>query len=260
VQQGTGTFECIGCGRSYRWKPELAGRAVRCQCGRVMTAPLTEPADDVYDLADDGVDQAPLVSPAVAVQSIEGPALPMAKAAGAPGTAAPALAYQAGESMMDQYFPDRVKDFQAPLAFLVAGVAVEFATGFLKARNASSAAATLAETGFLMVFNLLAMLLAIWLAARFRGLSFGPFYTALLKLSAISIAPSALITFSYFFLRPIPFGMLICWALGFCLYFALIGFFFDLDQSDTWYCVCVIFVVKIVVFFAMALGARLFLG
>ena len=50
-----GQFSCDACGKSYRWKPELAGRKAKCKCGAVMHCPATEPGkeseDDMYDLA-----------------------------------------------------------------------------------------------------------------------------------------------------------------------------------------------------------------
>jgi hypothetical protein len=30
------TISCEECGKTYRWKEELAGRKVRCKCGEVM--------------------------------------------------------------------------------------------------------------------------------------------------------------------------------------------------------------------------------
>lgn len=53
-------------------------------------------------------------------------------------------------------------------------------------------------------------------------------------------------------LQFVPFGWLIVWVLVFCFYFALIGAFFDLDQSDTWYCVMIIFLIRL----AVALAVR----
>ena len=57
-------FSCQGCGKTYKWKPEFAGRKVKCKCGYVMTAPAAPPAppaaedepdlDALYDLAADG--------------------------------------------------------------------------------------------------------------------------------------------------------------------------------------------------------------
>src|SRR5438034_383925 len=39
-------FSCKNCGKSYKWKPEFAGRKVKCKCGYVMTAPAAPPASD----------------------------------------------------------------------------------------------------------------------------------------------------------------------------------------------------------------------
>ncbi|MBA3272636.1 MAG: hypothetical protein H0T11_02020 [Chthoniobacterales bacterium] len=48
-------ISCAGCGRQYRWKPELAGKKVRCGCGHVVEVPLEErpPEPPVEDLEDD---------------------------------------------------------------------------------------------------------------------------------------------------------------------------------------------------------------
>ena len=46
-------FSCPECAKRYRWKSELAGRRVRCQCKAVIHVPDAPPADDAYDLADD---------------------------------------------------------------------------------------------------------------------------------------------------------------------------------------------------------------
>ena len=34
----------IECGKTYKWKPEFAGKKVKCKCGYVMTAPKAPPA------------------------------------------------------------------------------------------------------------------------------------------------------------------------------------------------------------------------
>jgi hypothetical protein len=33
------TFQCPGCGRQFRWKPQLAGKQVKCKCGSILTVP-----------------------------------------------------------------------------------------------------------------------------------------------------------------------------------------------------------------------------
>jgi hypothetical protein len=53
---GSGTltqFSCDGCGKTYRWKPELAGRKVKCKCGQAMhvpapPAPAAAESDDPF--------------------------------------------------------------------------------------------------------------------------------------------------------------------------------------------------------------------
>lgn len=62
----TGKFTCEGCRKTYAWKPELAGKKVRCKCGTVMTVPASlapEPEappalDDMYELAGDREEKA----------------------------------------------------------------------------------------------------------------------------------------------------------------------------------------------------------
>lgn len=52
----TARFACAACNKSYRWKPELAGRKVKCTCSHVMIAPKEPPAapdDDLIPLADE---------------------------------------------------------------------------------------------------------------------------------------------------------------------------------------------------------------
>src|SRR5215208_4653479 len=51
-------FLCPGCGASFGWKPQYAGRKIRCKCGQVFVPPdpataaaVEEP--DPYDLNDD---------------------------------------------------------------------------------------------------------------------------------------------------------------------------------------------------------------
>ena len=46
-------FGCKQCGKTYKWKPEFAGKKVKCKCGYVMTAPAKpapEAAADEPDL------------------------------------------------------------------------------------------------------------------------------------------------------------------------------------------------------------------
>src|SRR4051794_21464067 len=86
----TGKFSCDGCGKTYTWKPDIAGRRVKCKCGHVMTVPKAAPAavaaepepaglDDLYALADG----APV---SAAAASAEGGDCPSCGAAMDPGS------------------------------------------------------------------------------------------------------------------------------------------------------------------------------
>jgi hypothetical protein len=37
-------FSCPACGKSYRWKPEFAGRGAKCACGAKLVVPTEAPA------------------------------------------------------------------------------------------------------------------------------------------------------------------------------------------------------------------------
>jgi hypothetical protein len=65
------------------------------------------------------------------------------------------------------------------------------------------------------------------------------------------VAPSAVVRLASPVLDFVPLGSLVGWIGEFVLYFALLGVLFDLDESDTWYCVCVIFLVRLAVYFML---------
>ena len=102
-----------------------------------------------------------------------------------------------------------------------------------------------------MIAGTILMLAGIIPAARWRGVELGSFWTVVLKLAAITAAPSAVVRLVSPVLDVVPLGGLVGWIGEFVLYFALLGVLFDLDESDTWYCVCVIFLVRLAVYFAL---------
>jgi hypothetical protein len=154
-------------------------------------------------------------------------------------------AVQPGES---HYFADPVKDLWMPLAFVAIGTVIEIALGFFGRRGGVEGALAGGHyVGVKLVVNTIAMLIAILILGKLRGISFGPMPTALLKLCGISIGPGAIGTLVGVMFSWMPLGIVLGWIAGFVLYFAAIGALFDLDQEDTWWCVVTIFVVKIAV-------------
>jgi hypothetical protein len=49
---GVGQFSCDSCGKTFAWKPQLAGKRVKCKCGAPLTVPRTDPADGDAGLDD----------------------------------------------------------------------------------------------------------------------------------------------------------------------------------------------------------------
>jgi hypothetical protein len=236
-------FTCDACGKAYRWKPELAGRRVKCACGHVMTAPAAPPAEEeeLYDLVPDTE-----VKPAIKVTVIEHP-FERPK----PFKPGDAVAYARRQTphadlVVDQYFPDRVKDLYLPLALIAGGTVIEIAiTVFGRSMPLWKAGAAV---GLYMIIHVAIMFFTALFAAKVLSISFGPIPTAILKLCGIAIGPGAVGSLLGVMLAFLPIvGPLIGWLAGCILYFAMIGALFDLDESDTFYVVVFIFLAKILV-------------
>ena len=161
--------------------------------------------------------------------------------------AAPVLGYRGPrDDVPARAEPDAIKDFYMPAWLLGGGIVVEVVAAFLQGPGGIT-------WGFLslgaeLLFGTALMLAGMALAAKRRGFSLGPLPTAIFKLAAVAIAPAAAVALLSPVLRFVPLGGL--WgAIGaFVFYFALLGALFDLDQSDTWYCVCIIFLLNLAVY------------
>jgi hypothetical protein len=47
------TITCPSCNKSYAFKPELAGRKVKCKCGQVISVPQNPEEDALFEMAPD---------------------------------------------------------------------------------------------------------------------------------------------------------------------------------------------------------------
>ena len=189
--------------------------------------------DAAYDLAPEPPPRPPPPPPAVT----------------GPGVAPRPLAYRAPKDEAPAAAdPETIKNLHMPLWLLGGGVAVEVAAAWLKKRSLEY---VFVHVGVDLIVGTILMLVGILIAAKYRGIDLGRFWTAVFKLAAISVAPSAVLTLASPVLGWIPFGMLLGWLAAFVLYFALLGALFDLDESDTWYCVCVIFLVRLALYFTL---------
>src|SRR3954468_20878395 len=107
----TARFSCTGCGKSYAWKPEIAGKRVKCKCGTVITVPQTNPVEqqepeDLYDIAPDEAPAAPKRAPVTPPQIAAARA---AAAAASSGSSSAALPY-AGPPQRDHMTNDVLMD------------------------------------------------------------------------------------------------------------------------------------------------------
>jgi len=176
---------------------------------------------------------------------------PNVAAPASPSAAAPVtLAYRSAKPAAARapVDTDAIKNLYMPLWLLGGGIAVDFVAAALLTESARWAALWLTCRLFIATG---VMLVGILIAARLRGIDLGHFWTAVFKLSAISVAPTALVLLAWPLLRFIPFGGLLGLGVEFVLYFALLGALFDLDESDTWVCVWTIFLVRVVVYLAL---------
>ena len=226
---------CERCGKRLPRTIAIAGGSIRCSCGASLSPSTTQPiATEVYDLAP----ESPAAGPNAATRS---------RPLGAPSVRT--LGYRAPrDDAPAEGDPATIRDLYMPLWLLGGGLVIEFIAAMVKERRVYAALLDLAME-FVVATAL--MFVAILLIARLRRISFGPWGVALLKLAAVSVAPAAAVALVSPILSIIPLGGLLGWLGGFVLYFALLGALFDLDQSDTWYCVCVIFLVNVAVYFLL---------
>jgi hypothetical protein len=143
--------------------------------------------------------------------------------------------------------PERIKNFQMPLWLLSGGLVVQVVAAVLTNHGGLQHAIVTASLQLFVSTTL--MLCGILIAAKLRQIDLGPFWIAVFKLAAISVAPAAVVALATPALNVIPLGGIVGFIGEFILYFALLGVLFDLDESDTWYCVGVMFLVNVGAYF-----------
>jgi hypothetical protein len=276
-----GKFSCGGCGKSYKWKPELAGKKAKCKCGHVMTVPKEisggDELDDLYALAEDAsakkneavvagircpscgggmqVGEALCVSCGfniktgrrAAVQAEPVGALAMA---GAGGAAPAILAYGGGKVAAKTAGKDEVGDNNLIEYYIPAGlIAFGFLIAILRAMKFSTSPMFFgAAMGYVMVstvVDLTLMLIACFVAAKVLDASFGSPGSAILKLAAISLFPEAVAASIEFFM-PAAYGWIVGWAVALIFYYCLFSYLFDLDGGEV---LMLVFIIRGIKFF-----------
>jgi hypothetical protein len=224
-----GEFHCDGCGKRFRWRVELVGKRLRCPCGAEVQCP--EHPEGEYDFAP----QAPVAVEAVA------PVKP----------SVPTLAYRTPPAAKGGPIDTEIlKNQHIPLWLLGGGAVIESVAAFWV--YGGDLSKVMAHIIVAVGIDTTLMLFGVLLAAKIRGIHIGSFWNSVLKLAAILFATAALGDLMFPIAMLIPFlGWVVVQIVQFILYFALLGALFDLEESDTWYFVWVIFLIDLGFFVLM---------
>lgn len=262
-------FSCGGCGRSYLWKPELAGRKVKCKCGHVMSVPQAwapEPAADddaaLYELAEMEFNAAATLPPMVVAAAPVSPA-PAPRKSARPGVAHPAaaLGYKRGPSAREREITDSLidmtRDVYAPTGLLVGGLLIYVAYYALRYNlGATGIAATAFGLGLMTAFKAAFLVGFALVVAGPLGVSFGGLWTAILKLAAIAVFCDGITTWVDAGVAKMSGGFgsggafgpgIIGWPVALGIYWGLLIYLFSMDPGDSWMVVVILSVFDYIV-------------
>lgn len=234
-------FTCDACGKTYAWKPELAGRRVKCKCGSTISVPresAPQEPDDMYDLAPSDEPVKPKRPPTQAI-----PGAPTASTA-----RSAALAYQAPPTRRDPMSTaallDMKRDVYVPAALLAAGVIAYLACyAFRYHLTGYGIAVTSIGLLIMTVFKAVLMVGFALFLANPLGVSFGGIWTATLKLGAIAVFSDGITTWvdlavarmsgGAFGSGIFGYGMM-SFPIAMGIYWVLLIYLFSMDSGDSW--------------------------
>ncbi len=243
-----GKFECQGCQRAYTWKPELAGKKVRCKCGQVMVAPDSPPlseaepepqiSESTYDLASDPAP--PLPKPVLARPTLAAAPVAPVAAAAIPQTLGYARKSPVVASKEAEDANAALKQLTIPIILTVIGLGLMFTHSLL--RFDVGAPTALVITGVSMFVNMLFIAIGCLIAIKVLDISLGAPAEALLKLCAVSLLPGAISGLIEWKLGPV--GGMVGWMIALACYYALLAYFFDLDTTEVMILTVIIWLVR----------------
>src|SRR4051812_44414225 len=187
----TARFSCTGCGKTYAWKPAIAGKRVKCKCGTVITVPATNPVEqqepeDLYDLAPDEQPAAPKRAPVIPPQVAAARAA--AASSGASSAALPYAGPTQRDHMTNDVLMDMRRDVHVPIALLAAGAILYIGYYAMKYHLTGYGIAVTSVGLFVMTaFKAAALVGFALIVANPLGVSFGGLWTAVLKLAACAV-------------------------------------------------------------------------
>lgn len=272
-------FACDGCGKKYPWKPELTNKKAKCKCGAVITVPdLSAPADDGPPaLPDEGIfdiiDNAPeIASPKVEAfrAAVAVPvAAPSTKKSGAKSSGktgakaggAGVLPYRSGPTQRQR---DRDRERMGAIhdmkrdVYIPAGLVVGSFLAYMGwiAFHGGAGASSLAVYSLVMMFAFAAktvcMIVGAFIIAGLAGVSFGPFWTAILKLAAVATAPDILATIIEDAIG-VPGAGLMASSISLAFYWILVSQLFGMDANEAWVVVVLFGVLRWILTFVLGM-------
>lgn len=184
-------FTCDRCGKRYAWKAELAGKRAKCACGETLTvpagiAPTPAEPDELYDFAE------PEVKPKKTVAAVT-PSVVVAPNGGGGAV----LNYSTGARSPDDKrakfddFYHAPRDFYWPTGVLAVGFVALMAWALTAGASGAGLFIFSAYITVATVIKTVVMIGAAFVIAPMAGVSFGTFWTAVLKLAAIVVITDA---------------------------------------------------------------------
>ena len=278
-------MSCGGCGKSVAWKPQYAGKRLKCKCGFVMVGPPAAPAR----VSSTPVKSPTTVASAPGSKAVSGPvqkavtapppppkadeagddfeallaqaeeyavaeeatkpkpkpvrAVAIGASAGGAGAVALPASPMLGYARTMPRKPDEaaargmLHDVYAPLGLLVVGVLVRFLDAHVRGLHDPAI-----MTAFVMItctINLVLVFSALLIGVKLMDLGLGTIGPALLKIAAVALLPSAIGDITRYY----TFGI-VAWPMTVIMYYALLYFLFQLDGSEMWIVVAIIWLMQ----------------
>jgi hypothetical protein len=239
----TADFICSKCKKGYAWYADFAGKVARCTCGAVIQFPKTDPKP-----------RDPLAIPFLPrhideLSLSQGPApMEVPKEDLDPKILAERRAL--GE-FFDEEAPipiDPVRDVHGPFVLLAIG-ALLVSWQVADLAEASHTSAFFAGLTFVVfeAIELALSLLGVMAAGKLMGIYFGKAKTALYKLTAVHMAPSAIALMISTSMGDDAVGKVVATGASILLFWASFTFLFRIKAWQTLVCVVCIVLVRFLV-------------
>lgn len=242
------TQNCPKCGQPYEWKPEYVGKIAKCPCGYVMKVPRLPKGHRLPPIAQSAPPPSPAAIPSIPDAVNMNPFATLHKEDPLPEEVERELAALGAyrEAAPSEF--DKFRDVNLPTALLAVGLALALAQIAYMSRSGTLVLAATAVILVQLAVNLALMLGGVLLAARFAGIDFGPLHTALVKLCAASVAPTALGGFITQMLGGDIAVTFLGLGISVLCYWGLLSYLFRLDGAQTMVCVLAIAGVRLVAY------------